>query len=184
MFCSLREKHCIAATVQSSIVENLQAIFQEFTTHYAEILRFHLHQQHQIDTDADDDLSDLLNQQNIFDDCLHQISSEWMLERFCKDELEYIAPVQIPLDQTEQHGTHFQYIPLKALLSKIAQNGDVWAMLNQEETPKDQDVMKDYTDGDQFKSCVLFSLSSLHLHFYIDEFEIVNPLGSKRGNIN
>ncbi len=59
----------------------------------------------------------------------HQISSEWMLERYCEDELEYIAPVQIPLDQTERHGAHFQYIPLEALLSKIAQNHDVWAML-------------------------------------------------------
>ncbi len=41
--------------------------------------------------------------------------------------------------------------------------------------------MKDYTDGDQFKSRELSSLSTLRLHFYIDEFEIVNPLGSKRG---
>lgn len=104
-----------------------------------------------------------------------------MLERYCEDELEYIAPVQISLDQTERHGAHFQYIPLEALLSKIAQNHDVWAMLNQEETPKDQDIMKDYTDGDQFKSRELSSLSTLRLHFYIDEFEIVNPLGSKRG---
>ncbi|RXN21976.1 zinc finger protein [Labeo rohita] len=117
----------------------------------------------------------------MFDECLRRISSEWMLERYCEDDLGYIAPVQIPLDQTERHGAHFQYTPLKALLSKIAQNDDVWAMLNQEETPKDQDVMKDYTDGEQFKSCELSCLSNLRLHFYIDEFEIVNPLGSKRG---
>ncbi|CAM4647907.1 unnamed protein product [Leuciscus chuanchicus] len=117
----------------------------------------------------------------MFDECLRQISSEWMLEHYCEDELEYIAPVQIPLDQTERHGAHFQYIPLKALLRKIAHNEDVWAMLNQEKTPKHQDVMEDYTDGDQFKSCELSSLSNVRLHFYIDEFEIVNPLGSKRG---
>lgn len=177
----LREKHCIAATVQFSIVENLKVIFEEFTTHYTEILRFHLRQQHQIDTDDDDDLTELLNQQNVFDECLKQISSEWMLERYCEDELEYIAPVQVPLDQTEQHGAHFQYIPLQALLRKIVQNEDVWAMLNQEEAPKHQDIMEDYTDGDQFKSSHLTSLSSLRLHFYIDEFEIVNPLGSKKG---
>lgn len=54
-------------------------------------------------------------------------------------------------------------------------------MLNQEKTPKHPDVMEDYTDGDQFKSCELSSLSNVRLHFYIDEFEIVNPLGSKRG---
>lgn len=34
---------------------------------------------------------------------------------------------------------------------------------------------------DQLKSCELYSLSNLCLHFYMDEFEIVNPLGSKRG---
>jgi len=82
-------------------VENL--IFQEFTIHCAEVVRFHL-QQHQIDTDADDNFSELLDQQNMFDECLRQISSEWMLEHYCEDEREYIVPIQIPQDQTERHG--------------------------------------------------------------------------------
>lgn len=102
----LREKHCIAATVQFSIVESLQVIFQEFTTHYAEIIRFHLQQQHQIDTDADDNLSELLDQQNMFDECLQQISSEWMLEHYCEDELEYIAPVHKQNDMVRISSTY------------------------------------------------------------------------------
>ena len=45
------------------------------------------------------------------------------------------------------------------------------------------EVLCDYSDGSYYKSNILFSgkHSSVQLVLYYDEFEVVNPLGSKRG---
>ena len=43
--------------------------------------------------------------------------------------------------------------------------------------------LKDYCDGENFKSHPLFSVHSraLQIFLYYDDLEICNPLGSKRG---
>lgn len=46
----------------------------------------------------------------------------------------------------------------------------------------DSELLTDYCDGQIFKQHPFFKdhPNALRLHFYEDEFEVVNPLGSKR----
>lgn len=46
----------------------------------------------------------------------------------------------------------------------------------------DTNYLSDYSDGTYFKERPFFKVNpqALRLHFYEDEFEVVNPLGSKR----
>lgn len=48
-------------------------------------------------------------------------------------------------------------------------------------TPATSDYF-DYTSGSEFNSHPIFSKHGLYLrlHLYIDEFEVANPLGSKK----
>ncbi|XP_067300110.1 uncharacterized protein [Pseudorasbora parva] len=104
-----------------------------------------------------------------------------MLEQYCVRELAMIKPIEICLNKQENEKIiSFQYIPLLALLQKLAKNKDVWATLNKAQSANDE-ILTDFTDGEMFKSNRHMTFHSLRLHFYVDEFEVVNPLGSKRG---
>lgn len=71
----VREKHCVPAVVHTSIVEDLWTIFDSFLSHYNEAMRFHL-QKININVDDDDDLSELLNQTKLFEECIRAINTE------------------------------------------------------------------------------------------------------------
>ena len=55
-------------------------------------------------------------------------------------------------------------------------------MLNRDVNPSKDDVLRDFTDGDICKSNpLLCKKNTLQFKFFVDEFEVVNPLGSKKG---
>ena len=59
----------------------------------------------------------------------------------------------------------------------------VCPFLSQSHSESSLDTLKDFTDGSIFKNHPFFSVNpkALRLHFYVDEFEVCNPLGAKRG---
>lgn len=177
----LREKHCIPAVVHTDIIQDLKVFFHEFTTHLSEALKFHLERNLQINIDEEDDLRELLSQYTLIEQCFDEVSSEWMLQQYCTEQLGYISPLQLEMNGRVPNA-HLQYIPLLALLQKLAKNEDIWAMLNSHPAKRNEDILKDYTDGEQCKAHpLLCNHNNIRLHFYVDEFEIVNPLGAKRG---
>lgn len=111
--------------------------------------------------------------------CLNHINNMFLMNSFARSAVKgcLSAIVKMNLNTLDlckfclikqQHVVHFQYMPFKALPSKIAQNDDVWAMLNQEKTPEDQDVIWKATLMETSSKVEFFSLSNLYLHFYID----------------
>lgn len=112
----LREKHCVPSVVHTDILEDLKVIFQEFTSHFSEALKFHLQVNLQINVDEDDDLAELISQNSVFEQCIREISSEWMLQQYCTEELGYISPVQLKMNGENPYA-HLQYIPLQAQLT-------------------------------------------------------------------
>lgn len=86
--------------MHTSIVEDLWTIFDSFLSHYNEAMRFHL-QKINISVD-DDDLSELLNQTKLFEECIRAINTEWTLEQYCSHELGMVKPIEIHLKGEDQ----------------------------------------------------------------------------------
>lgn len=175
----IREKHTVPAVVQKSVVEDLRTVCDTFMTHYTEAIRFHLSNK-RINIEDDHELQALLDNGLFFEQCIKSISSEWMLEQYCVKELDMIKPIEICLNKQENDKISFQYIPLLPLLQKLQKKKDVWATLNRAQSENDE-ILTDFIGGEMFKSNRHMTFHSLRLHFYVDEFEVVNPLGSKRG---
>lgn len=53
--------------------------------------------------------------------------------------------------------------------------------MNQDQNPHNDEIPEDLTDSELFKSNPKLTKQSQCLQFYVDEFEVVNPLGSKKG---
>lgn len=74
----------------------------------------------------------------------------------------------------------FEYVPLLETMQAIAKVRELSGEFKQSAT-----LLKDVCDGDYFKEHNIFkyagSEKSLALQVYFDEFEVCNPLGSKRG---
>jgi hypothetical protein len=78
----------------------------------------------------------------------------------------------------------FQYVPLKKLLKfqlshseltdNIARQRENWNCVS--------DLLRDFSDGTVYKNHPVLSNkpNCIPLYFYNDEFEVVNPLGSKK----
>ncbi len=127
-------------------------------------MRFHLQKINISVDDDDDDFGEL-------EECIRAITTEWTLEEYCCHELRMLKPIKIHLkgeDQTSR--ATFQYASLLNI-SHVAEDID----------PSNDDVLH-FTDGDICKrNPLLCQTNTVKLKFHMDEFEVVNPLGSKKG---
>ncbi|XP_064474117.1 uncharacterized protein LOC135388470 [Ornithodoros turicata] len=101
-------------------------------------------------------------------------------EKYWTSALNYIPPVTVPLPNAEGRckRDRFEYVPIC----------DVISALMQAETYKTGDrasniLLQDVYDGCYFKSHPVFGQGDekIIIQLYFDEFEVCNPIGSKRG---
>lgn len=82
------------------------------------------------------------------------------------------------------HDVHetFQYVPIIEVLKLIMSNPVAREAINSEKSSRGGTIASSI-DGTYFKTHPFFSkyLNALRIELYADEFEIVNPLGSKTG---
>lgn len=76
----------------------------------------------------------------------------------------------------------FIYIPIIDSLNSILQNPEVFDFLTKKPNTNNN-IIADYTDGSNYKNSTAFSENDLNIFIQIfyDDFEVVNPLGSKTG---
>nr|XP_054760174.1 uncharacterized protein LOC129266356 [Lytechinus pictus] len=77
-----------------------------------------------------------------------------------------------------------QYVPILEVLKQYLGQEDVWASMNANFMEvSDPDILAGYKAGAHFQSSEFYSAHphALRIVLYTDEFEIVNPLGAKRG---
>lgn len=81
---------------------------------------------------------------------------------------------QVVVDDT------FIYVPILETLKLISRHSDVFHYITHDHISVDG-VIRDFCDAKQFQNSPLFKqdCSALQLHFFYDDFETVNPLGSK-----
>lgn len=77
----------------------------------------------------------------------------------------------------------YSYVSICDVLQKYCSHEDVWDSMQRERScERDEHVLTDYRDGIYFRNHKVFADNpdALRLHLYEDEFEVCNPLGSKR----
>jgi hypothetical protein len=113
------------------------------------------------------------------------VKSEHKLQLFCKQSLGMVEPEEHILGFDDKgRKDSFQYIPLLKLLKFLLSQDEVTENIaKQNETKRtESNLLQDFCDGTICKNHpVLSSKSScLTIHLYNDEFEVVNPFGSKK----
>ncbi|KAK6188852.1 hypothetical protein SNE40_004945 [Patella caerulea] len=123
-------------------------------------------------------------EENVLQRSVQSMKTDYLRNRHWKEQLRFIKPIRISLEKNSFHqNQYFEYIPilesLKSLLSNVQVLHDV---LNPLPSSR-RGILVDFNHGNHFKQNELFSTCShaLQVILYFDEFEVVNPLGSKRG---
>ena len=147
---------------------------------------------HGIETDSavhDEIQSHLVTLENPF----HSLTSEyWRMKYFNSQGM--VEPKEIKLgvrfdsrlnkvtNQYEQVPVHdtFIYVPILDTMKLLLSHSDILHFVTHDHISIDG-VLRDFCDAEQFKNNPLFQRDSnaLQLHFFYDDFETVNPLGSK-----
>lgn len=98
--------------------------------------------------------------------------------------LGYVAPVTVALDRGEDHGKKdsFEYIPVSKTITALPKLKEHYKALD---ITEDSKLLQDVCDGQLFRNKNVFNNGrrekSVALQLYFDEFEVCNPIGSKRG---
>ena len=125
--------------------------------------------------------------ESILDDIFEHVLSVKHFRTYCTKYLGMVQPSEIVLDRVVRNGKCFknsyQYVSIISTLHKFLSHDDVAAEVAQDLQCMQHDaVLSSYRDGSAFSSDVLFSENDrvLRLHFYVDDFEVCNPIGSRR----
>ena len=180
----LHEKFGLQKSVQETLVDDIRHLFNLFTRSYGSIvsnslktLGITLKEQNEIECLHDND--------DFFDDILRHVRSSYQLTAFCKSEFGLVEPIEIELGVNDLGKKDtFQYVPLLALLKKVLSVEDIQLSIHrQAQKGTSPNILSDFTDGTFYQNHRIFceNPDALRLHLYNDEFEVVNPLGAKRG---
>lgn len=122
-------------------------------------------------------------------------NSKYKREQYFKDHI--VEPVDVPLgirmDQIwnkEKHiyeqgpvSSRFSYIPILKTLKFLLCNSSFRNLLKQQTNVNSTNALTEFCHGTSYRNSVFFNINedAFQLQLYFDEFETVNPLGSKTG---
>lgn len=178
-----REKNQLPISVQEEILDDVNFLFSFFKQNYDAFLSYHLSKSG-FNIAENPVIQQVLQSNDFFEQASNVIRSEYKFKEHCKSKLDMTEPVEYTLRGSSGHKVgSYCYVPVSKVLKKYCAHEDVWEEIQSNNNrKKNYEVLSDYTDGVYFEEHTLFSShpNALRLHFYEDEFEVVNPLGSKR----
>ncbi len=154
-----------------------------FKENYDAFIAYHL-QKSGFDMSQSPELKRVIQSNDFFDEASKAIRSPYMIKDHCNSKLNMTEPVHFKLRDSVGHSVgSYSYVPIDKVLKNYCSHEDIWDQILNENNPEtDSEFLTDYCDGEIFKQHMFFKdhPTALRLHFYEDEFEVVNPLGSKR----
>ncbi|XP_057706931.1 uncharacterized protein LOC130924402 [Corythoichthys intestinalis] len=123
------------------------------------------------------------------------LNSAYKQSKFFSDKWKVVEPVEcvigsrFDMRKNKKTGTYaqtvvqdkFMYVPILSTLESIFKSQHIADMLKPSETSDSR--LRDICDGSLLKTHPLFSVEkhTVQIQLFFDEFEVANPLGSKRG---
>ena len=182
----LREKHILPSVVQQDIIDELQLIVSEVHDTYKSIFTAFCEGNNILLPAAG--MGRLLGQStSLFDGVFQNIDSDYKLNKAVHANFAVADPSEFSLgfDSNGKPAT-FVYISVSSVLQQMLGNDDICHHIlsnSNDLFSGDGDTMSSFKDGSVYENHLFFkeNCDALRLHFYLDEFEVCNPIGAKRG---
>lgn len=177
----MQENHLLPQLVQEKIVMDIRFILQEFRQYFCEAATSEITHQGWV-MDENSDFHNILQSPELFESVFKTCSSTFKLQKYCEDHLGAILPRSYELPLTiNNRSASFQYVPLLETLQRVLSTGEILNSILSEKQGSSKNFV-DYTSGSEFRKHPVFSRHRicLRLHFFIDDYEVINPLGSKK----
>lgn len=182
-----REMSLIPKSTMESLLKDIQQVMQlshlAFAQSFLEVMT-----NGTIDPNSVENIvGDLVDKNEaMIDDLFQTVRSAKQLRSYCCKHLKMVQPRAECLEPVFRNGKWFkqsyQYVPIMETLKQFLSHDDVAASLVEDCRPALSNILRSYKDGFAFKNSSMFSTNSttLRLHMYIDDFEVCNPIGSRR----
>lgn len=181
----------VGQSVVNSVVISMEEIVQDIQQHAKETVVQHVF--------SDERESETCKKVEACFDGLENpftiLNSEYKRSKFLSSKWEAVEPVECVIGsrfdtrRNKETGTYdqivvqdkFMYVPILSTLESIFKSKYVAEMLKKSDT--DDSRLRDICDGSFFKTHPLFSTEkqTVQIQMFYDDFEVANPLGSKRG---
>ena len=176
-----REKNHLPISVQEDIVNDVNFLLCFFKENYDSFIAFHLNKSGFSITDSPE-LTSVIQSKDFFDEAYKAVRTPYMIRDHCKSQLNMTEPVHFQLRNSEGHSVgSYSYVPIRLVLKSYLSHEDIRDQILLSTTQHmEKECLSDYTDGEIYKDHQFFKdhPDALRLHFYEDEFGVVNPLGS------
>lgn len=163
---NMREKHGISEDASALIVKEYSEMLSGCISDIKDKLN-----SHHLPSNIKNDILSPIYQLKYSHSCLDSVYQQHQAFK----ELGFIDPIEIMLPD----GNSFMYVPLIPTLKSLLSHKDIQSFItNPTENSRD---ISDYKCGTAYKSNALFqtSDSTLQIKLYLDDFQVVNPLGNR-----
>jgi hypothetical protein len=178
-----KEKYLLPVPVQQDIVNELHLMISEVHEAYQYMFNtFCL--ENNVAFGSNGSGSVFASEASPFGHIFSEMDSDYKLTKLIESSFQLVKPTELILaDSSSGMPAKFSYVSITSTLQFLLSNEDIRNHILSRQMLSQNDRMSSFTDGEVFKdSCFfLFHPNALRLHFYFDEFEVCNPLGSKRG---
>ncbi len=175
-----KEVHILPLIVQSEFANMIKNLVHILLTKYKNIICKYLHKHYIVFYGQDwDEIVDIERYLNVIGSLT---ATEYKIMSYLRRSNLITEPKEYYVDRNKHKGT-FQYIPINSVLCKLLSHGDVIDSITNQEVIKADNNLHNFCDGELFKNDPYFIAypSALQIQLYLDELELCNPLGSRRG---
>lgn len=179
---SLKERHMLPDNVQKSLISELEVFLNFADNRYKKILdQCFLEETGSYPQNSQTYKALKLHQGTLFDEEINAVNSKFKLKNYIASNFPYANPQAFFLS-VHDNASIYHYVSIIDMLKAVLSRTDVQKQIQKNEhSHHHPNVLYDTCDG-EYSSFVGCPSILIKLHMYVDEFEICNPIGSKRGD--
>lgn len=181
----MREKYILPVVAQQDIINDFRFMVSHIHDTYKQFFNSLCHTYNLFEPQLTNISQLFANDNSVFLEAFDKIDSECKLNKAIQQTFSYVHPNEVIIG-TSATGKPItcSYIPITSVLKLVLSNNDFSEqIMTNSYIHSEDDLLSSFVDASYFKEHSVFSKdpNAIRLHFYADEFEVCNPLGSKRG---
>ena len=178
----LSEVHVLPVVVQTELASSITGLVSSVVSNYKQVICSHLMQNESIPTGHEWDV--VTDTDGMFAALATTVSSRCWLTHYLKRHNMIIEPREYTVGLSSV-GT-YHYVPILLVISKLLSHTDIYEHIREQlqaSVCRSADILESFYDGQLYKSSSYFTENpnALQVQLYIDELELCNPIGAKRG---